>query len=171
MSPEIIFEPHGFDEAAKNLQESRQLILSRITWMLRRVSRMLIGGGKGSGPLGQATPVVTGKLRNSTTGRILGSAENMRLEIAQRAKTKEGYFYGMGVIGGTSPHIIRPKRAKVLRFFMGGNIVFATIVHHPGNRPNPYHERVLNENMGKIQAIVNETGLKLAADLWKSKGV
>jgi len=33
---------------------------------------------------------------------------------------------------GTDPYIIRPKRAKMLRFVTAGGIVFAKEVHHPG---------------------------------------
>lgn len=35
---------------------------------------------------------------------------------------------------GTRPHIIRPKRAKALRFKVGGRTVYAKIVHHPGTK-------------------------------------
>lgn len=35
---------------------------------------------------------------------------------------------------GTGPHIIRPRRAKALRFVVGGRVVFATRVNHPGSR-------------------------------------
>lgn len=36
---------------------------------------------------------------------------------------------------GTRPHIIRPRRAKALRFMVGLQEVFARLVHHPGTRP------------------------------------
>ena len=40
---------------------------------------------------------------------------------------------------GTSPHVIEPVRAKVLRFPTGdGGVVFALRVNHPGTAPNPY---------------------------------
>lgn len=49
---------------------------------------------------------------------------------------------------GTRPHVIRPRRAKTLRFAVsggsaifapgGGFIVFAREVHHPGTAPNRY---------------------------------
>jgi phage gpG-like protein len=35
--------------------------------------------------------------------------------------------------GVTSPHDILPERAKALAFLMGGEQVFARIVHHPGS--------------------------------------
>lgn len=46
---------------------------------------------------------------------------------------------------GTRPHIIRPKNAKTLRFKVGGRVVYAKVVHHPGTRPRPFLDRALNE--------------------------
>lgn len=42
------------------------------------------------------------------------------------------------VTGGTRPHIIRPVRARALRFMIGGQVVYAKVVHHPGNKPNDF---------------------------------
>lgn len=36
---------------------------------------------------------------------------------------------------GTKPHIIRPVRAKMLRFEVAGKVVFARLVNHPGYQP------------------------------------
>ncbi|MEU5834468.1 hypothetical protein ABZ820_12460 [Streptomyces diacarni] len=42
------------------------------------------------------------------------------------------------VLNGTRPHVIRPRRAKALRFDAGGRTVFAKVVHHPGTRANNF---------------------------------
>ncbi|MDX2643480.1 hypothetical protein PV341_07805 [Streptomyces sp. PA03-1a] len=47
------------------------------------------------------------------------------------------------VLDGTSPHIIRPRRKKVLRFEIGGREVFAAYVRHPGTKPNDFMLRAL----------------------------
>jgi len=39
---------------------------------------------------------------------------------------------------GTKPHIIEPKRKKVLRFFIGGKAVFSKKVRHPGTRASSF---------------------------------
>lgn len=39
---------------------------------------------------------------------------------------------------GTKPHVIRPQKAKMLRFVSKGQVVMAHRVMHPGTRPNPY---------------------------------
>lgn len=47
------------------------------------------------------------------------------------------------VLDGTRPHLIRPRRAKALHFFVDGSEVFTTLVHHPGTRPNNFLGRAL----------------------------
>lgn len=42
------------------------------------------------------------------------------------------------VLYGTQPHDIRPKTKKVLRFKMGGLVVYAKVVHHPGTKENNF---------------------------------
>ncbi|MGD9485749.1 hypothetical protein WDH52_21265 [Streptomyces sp. TRM70308] len=49
------------------------------------------------------------------------------------------------VLDGTRPHVIRPRRAKALRFDMGGWVVFAKRVNHPGTRANNFLAEALRE--------------------------
>jgi hypothetical protein len=42
------------------------------------------------------------------------------------------------VIGGTRPHVIRPVRARALKFTVGSQTVYAKIVMHPGTQPNNF---------------------------------
>jgi hypothetical protein len=53
--------------------------------------------------------------------------------------------YAAMVNDGTKPHVIRPKNAKVLRFNVGGQVVFARVVNHPGTRARPFLDRALRE--------------------------
>jgi len=46
---------------------------------------------------------------------------------------------------GTRPHLIVPERAEMLRFKVGGRIVYTNAVMHPGTKPNPYLRRALRE--------------------------
>jgi len=39
---------------------------------------------------------------------------------------------------GTRPHIILPKKAKILKFMSRGQMVYAHRVMHPGTKRNPY---------------------------------
>jgi hypothetical protein len=45
---------------------------------------------------------------------------------------------------GTEPHVITPRRRKVLRFVSHGRLVYAVRVRHPGNRANPFLTDALN---------------------------
>jgi hypothetical protein len=47
------------------------------------------------------------------------------------------------VIGGTRPHVIRPVRARALRFTIGGQVVYAKAVMHPGTKPNDFLRQAL----------------------------
>lgn len=47
------------------------------------------------------------------------------------------------VLGGTRPHVIRPVRARALRFTMGGRTVYAKVVMHPGTQPNRFLQEAL----------------------------
>lgn len=47
------------------------------------------------------------------------------------------------VVEGTRPHIVKPRRAKALRFEVGGQVVFAAYARHPGTRPNNFLGRAL----------------------------
>jgi hypothetical protein len=49
------------------------------------------------------------------------------------------------VLDGTRPHIIRPRRAKALRFEAGGRVVFTKLVRHPGTRANNFLRRALEQ--------------------------
>lgn len=47
------------------------------------------------------------------------------------------------VLDGTRPHLIRPRRAGVLRFEVDGRVVFSAYARHPGTRPNPSLQHAL----------------------------
>lgn len=44
---------------------------------------------------------------------------------------------------GTSPHTIRPRSRKVLRFPGRGGVVFTTVVHHPGTTGSKFLAKAL----------------------------
>lgn len=47
------------------------------------------------------------------------------------------------VLDGTRPHIIRPRRARALRFEVDGRVVCSAIVRHLGTRANNFMARAL----------------------------
>lgn len=85
-------------------------------------------------------PVDTGRLRAS-----------IRIEARRNFAFRTVYTVGSDVEyadmvhGGTRPHVIRPRNKQVLRFRVGGKVVFAKLVHHPGTRARPFLDRALRE--------------------------
>ncbi|MFC8583455.1 HK97 gp10 family phage protein [Streptomyces sp. NPDC057217] len=85
-------------------------------------------------------PVDTGRLRAS-----------IRLErrsvfgLRQRWTVGSDVEYAPMVNDGTRPHKIRPRTKKALRFKVGGKVVFARVVSHPGTRARPFLDRALRD--------------------------
>lgn len=85
-------------------------------------------------------PVDTGRLRSS-----IRVERRSFFGLRSRWVIGSDVEYAPMVNDGTAPHIIRPKNAKALRFRMGGRIVFAKVVRHPGTRARPFLDRALRE--------------------------
>lgn len=105
----------------------------------------------------------TGRLTSSITdGTVVGSfAEGLRVDVV--AGGTRGVGYASHVEYGTRPHIIRPKRRRMLRFAMGGRDVFAREVRHPGTRPYRFMRNALDAKLPRATVLV-EQALDLAAD-------
>lgn len=74
-----------------------------------------------------------GRLRDSITYRKHVGLTGVGLEFGSRVP------YASYVEDGTPAHLIYPRNANVLRFIgRGGDVVFSTVVAHPGTRPNPF---------------------------------
>ena len=85
-------------------------------------------------------PVDTGRLRAS-----------IRVESRRTFTLRSVYTIGSDVEyaafvnDGTRPHVIRARNAQVLRFRVGGRVVYAKAVNHPGTRAKPFLDRALRE--------------------------
>jgi len=79
------------------------------------------------------TPVDTGRLRAGNTGEV-DAPTAFRCE----GRMVNATAYALDVHQGTGPHRIEPKNAQVLRFEVGGEVVFAAYVNHPGTAPRPF---------------------------------
>lgn len=112
------------------LRASRQEARANLTTGLRRAqarARIL-------------APVDTGRLRS-----------DIRFEITNRALGVTGRLfctvsYADAVHDGTRPHVIRPRRPDgVLRFRVGGQVVYARFVNHPGMRGRPFLSMAMHQ--------------------------
>lgn len=79
-------------------------------------------------------PVRTGRLKTSIRPDAVRRVGPWSIESGVSATAP----YAAPVHEGARPHVIRPRRAKALRFEIGGRVVFAARVNHPGNRPNRF---------------------------------
>lgn len=129
---------------------------------LRGIGRLFVPS-KGTGPLADETPKRSGKLAQSTYFRIRGTTYEQQLEIAQPARTAAGAYYGYFVREGTKAHIIQARKGKALRFEIGGEVVYARRVRHPGTKANPYHKRVFDRLKAQVEKITQQMGKNLTA--------
>lgn len=74
-------------------------------------------------------PVRTGNLRRTI---------HLDSSSATSAVTVASAKYAAAVEFGTGPHVIVPRRRKALRFKVGGSVVFAKRVNHPGTKAKPF---------------------------------
>ncbi|MFI7283098.1 hypothetical protein ACIBOV_22840 [Micromonospora chersina] len=88
-------------------------------------------------------PVDTGRLRAAH-----------REEVGVRGGQVYGFVendveYAAAVHDGTGAHLIRPRRAGgMLRFETGGQVVFTSLVRHPGTRAQPWLREAMEEVAG-----------------------
>lgn len=78
-----------------------------------------------------------GNLRSGIGHKI--DADGLGAEIRSTAA------YSAYVEYNTRAHIIRPKKAKVLKFEKGGQTIFAKEVRHPGTTEQPFMRPALRE--------------------------
>jgi hypothetical protein len=86
-------------------------------------------------------PVDTGNLRSS----IVSAVRSDGMVVVGTVGTPVDY--AVAVHEGTRPHVIRPRRARVLAWGPPGARVFATFARHPGTRGRPFLRRALEEVM------------------------
>lgn len=99
-------------------------------------------------------PVDTGNLRGSIGIRQQGDTVIIGPDMSQAP-------YAGYVEFGTEPHDIRPKTAKALRFKVGGRVVYARVVHHPGTKPAYYVAGAFQQWLDRLGPMAAETGAQL----------
>ena len=94
-------------------------------------------------------PVRTGRLRQSI--HIETHGKEYHVVAGSRIA-----YYAPYVEFGTRPHIILPRRAKVLRFEVRGQVVYARYVHHPGTKPQYFMRRAAERTISELGYIIAE---------------
>jgi hypothetical protein len=120
----------------------QQLGMSTAKTLVTRVTRRTLNRST------VLVPVDNGPLRAHGQMRVGSFGNQVRGEVEYDIE------YALMVHDGTSPHVIRPKRARsrrnprrpaMLRFEVGGQVVYARQVNHPGTKPRPYLSTALRE--------------------------
>lgn len=100
----------------------RRRISSLVMLLKARVQRKLSG---------EVLNVRTGALRRSIQAEVLDEGNAIWGRVFSTGDVK---YAGIHEFGGKTPaHIIEPRNGSVLAFMMGGSMVFARRVHHPGS--------------------------------------
>lgn len=101
---------------------------------LREASRQVVNRAK------ILAPVDTGRLRSS-----IRAEPPVIFSLRGRVVVGSDLEYARYVNDGTAPHRIRVRNARALRFTVGGRVVYARYVDHPGTRAQPFLDRALRE--------------------------
>lgn len=102
-------------------------------------------GGRAYRKLAARTERVAGFAEQEAPGRM---GDFVSWEVVEGARGLQGVVSCdhpavLYVLQGTRPHLIRPRRAKALHFYVDGAEVFTKLVRHPGTRPNNFMARAL----------------------------
>lgn len=96
--------------------------------------------------LRERAPRKTGRMAESVGSTVLGRAAIVGLRAS----------YARFLEFGTRPHEIRPRRARALRFSIGGRMIFARRVLHPGIRPRRFVQAAAEELQEELGSIFEE---------------
>lgn len=100
-------------------------------------------------------PVDSGNLRESLGIRVEQDKVIIGPDMAKAP-------YAPYVIFGTGPHTIRPKEKNgVLAFSIGGQQVFAKVVHHPGTKAQPFVQEAFDAWVDSLGTMVAEANIKV----------
>lgn len=86
-----------------------------------------------------AVRAVLARARANAPKRTGFMSRSIRAQVQKRSATIISPApYSLFVEKGTRPHVILPVRASVLAFEVGGQMVFAKKVNHPGTKAQPF---------------------------------
>jgi hypothetical protein len=87
----------------------------------------------------RARELAPGTMKDHITTHVESSGRGLAAYVVSEHPATQYVIYG------TRPHIIRPRRARALRFEVGGRVVYAAYVRHPGTRANDFLGDALRE--------------------------
>jgi len=99
-------------------------------------------------------PKRTGRFRDSILGVVIPAGHTTEVQFfSSDPKAK-------WILEGTDPHEITSVRAKVLRFILGGEVLFRKGVQHPGTEPSDFVYRSFQELQPGFIHEMNKVGVR-----------
>ncbi len=102
---------------------------------------------------GAKLKVRSGRLRSKQQFPLLTkSGDIIRAEFVNKTEYAAIHEYG----GKTPAHVIVPKIKKALKFRMGGNVIFARKINHPGSKIKATHfmGEPIDDGLPKLRAAI-----------------
>lgn len=159
MAAIFTLDVQGLEELRRKAGTMAPVVYGALNRGLRDIASVMVPALK------RNTPRKTGILADSTEAQVTGHDMDQRLEVRQTARTNEGSYYWRFPALGTRPHVIEPRYAQSLRFVVGGQVVYARRVNHPGNRASNYHTKTLEANLPTIRSIMFQQQFRAAMRL------
>ena len=126
--------------------------LGKIKWNYRELDRLL---NSPEGLVGRELTKRANRVSRAASSQVgvRTGALKSSIHITKRGRFTGGQYVQVGSYlpyallhhQGTKPRIIVPTKRRVLRFFVGGRVVFTPFVSQRGTRPNRY----LTDNLYK----------------------
>lgn len=117
-------------------EQLRRLVRQHGAALVREAAPIVEKALKGAAPVGQGPGA--GETRDSVTV-VPTAATGPVLAAVARVGTDQANYTN----DGTVPHVIVPRRAKVLAFESGGKMRFARRVNHPGNAATHWWDKAV----------------------------
>ena len=89
--------------------------------------------------------------RKSMKRAFAHTIRNVGGTIMTRTGLPEGYGWAHMLHTGAPPHVIKPRRGKILRMIFGG---FARTIQHPGFAPNPFVVNAIKTTGRAVRAAI-----------------
>jgi len=138
---EITIDVTGAQEAAQFFTDAASALVSAVSVRLQEVCQEIADFARTIAP--------------KRTGEYAASIYSVQ-EGPLRFRIGASAGHAAIIEYGSMPHFILPRTARVLRFEVDGEEVFAKFVMHPGTRPMLIIHTAKKENMSKIVAAIRD---------------
>lgn len=81
------------------------------------------------------------------TGKTAASIR--RKNASQKKATVQAVYTAQILSKGSKPHVIRPRKARAMKFNAGGRVVFTKKVNHRGHKGNDFARRAASDALDR----------------------